>query len=274
MKLKEYWPSWKMARSIKNLSLASLKKTALDPLPVIVTLTSIPSRLATIHLTLRSLLNQSMKPEKIVLWLHHDLASELPASLVELQGEIFEIRYVDLTCSHRKLIHALDAFPNKTLVTSDDDLMYDHTWLERLYVEHQKFPADVITHECRKITRNGEGELLPYKQWPTIKEAGVVGMDLLPIGYGGVLYPPDCLMPQATDVKRFMQLAPQADDLWFKAMSFLKGTRVRRSSSPEPKPMPIIGSQKISLLKTNIREDGNRKQWQKIIDFFDIGTLQ
>lgn len=273
MKLKEYWPSWRMAQRIQRLPLAPLKQPAVEHLPVIVTLTSIPSRLATLHITIRSLLNQSSKPEKILLWLHHDLALQLPASLAELQGEVFEIRYVDLTCSHRKLIHSLDAFPCKVLVTSDDDLMYDRTWLERLYREHQKFPADVIAHECRRITRDDQGQLLPYKQWPTLKDAGVTGMDLLPIGYGGVLYPPDCLMPEATNVEQFMQLAPKADDLWFKAMSYLKGTLVRRSSAPEPKPMPVIGSQKISLLKTNVREDGNRKQWQALCEFFEIGSL-
>src|SRR5690554_6050266 len=147
-------------------------------------------RLAKLHLTIRSLLIQSVQPEKILLWLHHDLASQIPAALKDLQGDIFEIHYVDLTCSHRKLIHSLTAFPHKVIVTCDDDLMYNSSWLERLYLEHQKFPLDVIAHECRRITRDEQGELLPYKEWPTLNEPGIAGMDLLAIGYGGVLYPP------------------------------------------------------------------------------------
>src|SRR5690554_3503970 len=190
MKLKEYWPSWQRERQIKRLSLSELKIPAVKSVPVIVSLTSIPSRIAKLHLTIRSLLIQSVQPEKILLWLHHDLASQIPAALKDLQGDIFEIHYVDLTCSHRKLIHSLTAFPHKVIVTCDDDLMYNSSWLERLYLEHQKFPLDVIAHECRRITRDEQGELLPYKEWPTLNEPGIAGMDLLAIGYGGVLYPP------------------------------------------------------------------------------------
>ncbi|ADU65042.1 hypothetical protein Selin_0286 [Desulfurispirillum indicum S5] len=270
MKLKEYWPSFCAAWRLKRLPLEELMRFADQPLPIIVTLTSIPSRLNTLHLTLRSLLAQSMKPQKIVLWLHHDLEPQLPLSLSELQGEIFEIRYVDLTCSHRKLIYSLRIFPDQVLVTCDDDLLYHNTWLERLYNDHLRYPDAVIAHECRRITRTPEGELLPYKQWPTQTETGVCGMDLLPIGYGGVLYPPGALMQDVTDVDLFMKLAPKADDLWFKAMSFLKGTLVRRSSVPCPKPLPLIGTQKLSLRKTNVREDANRVQWEVLCDYFDI----
>lgn len=270
MKLKEYWPSFCTARRMKKLPLADLIRAVDRPLPVIVTLTSIASRLATLHLTIRSLLAQSVKPERVVLWLHHDLKLQVPESLVELQGNVFEIRYVDLNCSHCKLVHALEAFPDRILVTCDDDLIYDHTWLERLYRDHQRYPDDIISHECRKISYDADEQLLPYKQWPYLKQTGVSGMDLLLLGYSGVLYPPGSLMQQAVDVELFMQLAPKADDLWFKAMSFLKGTKVRRSTEPEPKPIPVIGSQKVSLLKTNVREDGNRIQWQALCDYFNI----
>ncbi|SFX09120.1 hypothetical protein [Marinospirillum alkaliphilum] len=205
-----------------------------------------------------------------MLWLHRDLEHSLPQSLVELQGEVFQIHYVDLTCSHRKLIHSLTAFPDRVLVTCDDDEIYEETWLERLYRDHLQFPGDVIAHECRRIAYGADGAPLPYRKWRTLTQAGAAGMDLLPIGYGGVLYPPGALMPEATDVDLFMRLAPKADDLWFKAMSFRKGTRVRRSRDPLPKPVGIIGSQWVSLQKTNVHEDANRLQWLAICEHFGI----
>lgn len=271
MKLKEYWPSFKTAWRLKRLKAEILCSDNVNTLPVIVTLTSIPSRLEILHITIRSLLNQSCKPEKIVLWLNNGLKGKLPDSLTKLICNRFEIRYVDLTCSHRKLIHSLVSFPDRILVTCDDDLMYDSTWLERLYKDHLIFPTAVIAHECRRITRNPvTGEFLPYTQWPTETKNGVSEDALVPIGYGGVLYPPGALLEEAIDVDKFMLLAPKADDLWFKAMSWLNGTPVRKSSQPKPKPTLIINSQNVSLLKTNVREDGNRKQWEALCQFYEI----
>jgi len=272
LKLKEYGPSWLRARHLKSLPVEELGRAVDDPLPVVVTLTSIPSRLQTLHLTIRSLLAQQRKPEKIILWLNYDLRDHLPDALTRLVGDIFEIRFEGLSCSHRKLIFALDAFPDRVLVTCDDDLMYPPDWLERLYSDHDAFPLDILAHECRRITRDAHGVLLPYRDWPTVSEPGISGPDVLAIGYGGVLYPPGCLAPEATDSPLFLRLAPKADDLWFKAMALRKGTVVRRTSRPGPKPLPIIGSQKVSLLKSNVRGDGNRSQWQALCDHFGLAV--
>ena len=238
-------------------------------LPVIVSLTSIPSRLDSLHLVIRSLLLQTCMPEKITLWLHHDLRSQIPKSLEQLIGERFEIHYVDLTCSHRKLVHSLERFPDKVIVTCDDDLMYSSTWLERLYQDHLAFSQDVIAHECREVRYNN-GDLAPYNEWVTQKQPGVTSTWMMPIGYGGVLYPPNALYKDVTRTDLYMTLAPRADDLWFKAMSYLHGTTTRRSRQPGKKPIPIAGSQKVSLKHTNVRENGNFEQWQAICAHYNI----
>lgn len=268
MKLKEYLPSLLESLRVRRLNRDELVQPVADPLPVVVSMTSIPARLGILHLTVRSLLNQTRKPEKIVLWLHRDLRGTLPESLSELEGPVFETRYVDLECPHRKLIHSIAAFPDRVVVTCDDDMIYDPTWLERLYADHRQFPHSIIAHECRRIARDEAGELLPYRRWPTVRVRGINGKALIPTGYAGVLYPPGALLPEALNVELFMRLAPTADDLWFKAMSLLNGTEVRRSSAPGPKPRLIIGSQRVSLMRTNVREDSNRQQWQAICNHF------
>src|SRR6187402_3471290 len=108
MKLKEMPRSCWRAWQLKRLSYQQLHSRTPIILPVIVSLTSIPSRLHIIHLTIRSLLNQESKPEKIILWLNDKLQQQLPKSLTSLMGDFFEIRFVELECSHRKLIHALE----------------------------------------------------------------------------------------------------------------------------------------------------------------------
>lgn len=271
MKLKEYIPAMKAAYKLKRISLQTLKAKTDKCLPIIVTLTSIPSRLGIIDLTIRSLLNQTNKPQKILLWLNEDLRHQIPKKLTELEGDIFEIRYQkELTCSHRKLIYSLLEFPETTLVTCDDDLIYSQSWLESLHKEHQQHPNSVIANECRMISYDTDGELLPYKQWKMQKDTNIADQKLLPIGYGGVLYPAHALHPDATNQELFLTLTPKADDLWFKMMSFLQGTEVRRASKPSPKPTPIAGSQKISLKKTNVRQDGNREQWQALCNHYNV----
>lgn len=272
MKLKEWWPSWCEARRLERLPLSDLTVQRSNTLPVIVSLTSIPSRLHVLPITVRSLLSQTQGPKKILLWLHHSLAQTLPRTLTELQSDIFEIRYVDLTCSHRKLIHTLQAFPDQLVVTCDDDLMYAPDWLAQLYGQHLLHPKAIMANECRQITCDENGDLLPYKKWPRLSHGASSDRILLPIGYAGVVYPSNALDDQVADVELFMKLAPKADDLWFRAMAYLKGTAVMHTGQPYTKAKPIIGSQKVSLLKTNVRQDGNRLQWQALCQHFDLNS--
>jgi len=270
LKVKEYplslYSSWRLLR----LSCCSLHEETADDLPVVVSLTSIPSRLKTLHLTIRSLLAQECKPEKIVLWLNDDLKNSLPETLVQLEGRRFEIRYSPLTCSHRKLIHSLEAFPDDVIVTCDDDSMYDAGWLGRLWVDHRKFPDSIITHRCRKITYGDNDTILPYAMWPIEREGGATYPELMPVGYGGVLYPPRSLMGDVCKSELFLKLTPKADDLWFKAMSFLQGTQVRKSLDPGMKPIPIIRTQGKALKNTNIKLDQNKMQWEALCRHYAI----
>ncbi len=270
MKLKELpgslWTAWKL----KRMALKDLNPPEKPEIPVIISLTSIPSRLGTLYLVIRSLLSQSYRAEKILLWLHKDLQSKIPTSLSLLVGDTFEIHYVDMTCSHRKLVHSLELYPGKIIVTCDDDLMYEATWLERLYQDHLRYPERIIAHECREIAYDNQGKLLNYDQWKTQTAPGVSSPWMMPIGYGGVLYPPGVLHKDVTRADLYLALAPRADDLWFKAMSYLNGTMTQRSQEPGQKPTPIAGSQKVSLKHTNVRETGNYEQWKAICNHYQI----
>ena len=270
MKLKEYPRSFIQALVLNLKSQYPLPLE--DDVECIVSLTSIPSRLKTLHLTIKSLLLQNYKSKKIILWLNDELKETVPQKLLKLQCDNFEIIYRDQYSSHRKLVFALQEFDQKVIVTCDDDLMYESTWLESLMQDHLVFPKDIIANQCREITVASDGGLLPYRQWPTTDRVNCSALNLLPIGYGGVLYPPGVLHPDVINDLLYMRLAPKADDLWFKAMGLLQGTRVRRSSDPGKKPLPIIGAKGSSLAQTNILQDGNRIQWQAICDHYQIKT--
>ena len=273
MKIKEFFPSLIRSLQLRRLKTARPDSDNRSASEAIVSLTSIPSRLRFLDLTIRSLMIQSVRPNKILLWLHEDLRGKEPKALRSLVGEMFSIHYSDLTCSHRKLIHTLELYPDAVIVTCDDDQLYPNDWLERLIEDHKRFPGEIIANECKLIACSADGETLPYKQWPGKVSAGFSDASLMPVGYGGVLYPPDSLLPVVTDSELFLKLAPKADDLWFKAMSYLKGTPCRKASKPSATPIPVIGTRQTTLAQSNVKLDQNRDQWDALRDYFQFTTV-
>ncbi|TLP80382.1 hypothetical protein [Maribacter sp. ACAM166] len=270
MKLKEIPLSIYNSVKLSLLSNKSLHAKSKEIIPVIVSLTSIPARLKTLHLTIKSILDQDVKPKKIILWLHHSLKNEIPNSLGTLENDLFQISYSELTCSHRKLIHSLKLFPEDIIITCDDDMMYRSNWLRLLYREHLNNRDTIIANQTRYIKYNAQGEILPYKNWVfengmTFNQAAVI-----PIGAEGVLYPPKKLSDITINTKLFLELTPKADDLWFKVMALLEGTTSVVAKNKAKTPIPIIGSQKHSLKKTNIGGDKNRSQWLALTHYFNI----
>ena len=270
MKLKEIPLSIYTSIKLSSLSVKSIISGSKEEIPVIVSLTSIPERLQTLHLTIRSILNQDVRPKKIILWLHESLKNKIPNKLSVLESDLFQIMYSDLTCSHRKLIHSLDLFPKDIIITCDDDMMYYSNWLQLLYKEHKVHPKDIIGNQTRYIRYTKEGEIQPYKNW--IYDNGITynKSAVIPIGAEGVLYPPKKLSDTTTNSKLFLALAPKADDLWFKAMALLNGTNSILAKNRAETPIPILGSQKYSLKKSNIGGDKNRDQWLALTQHFNI----
>lgn len=268
MKLKE-WPSslynsWRLSR----MKIEELIDRDVPELDAIVSLTSIPSRLETIHITLKSVLLQDCKPKKIVLWLHEDLEGKLPESLTSLTKGLLEIRYSKYTFSHRKLIHSVVDFPDEMIITVDDDIIYHPTTLSKLYEAAIKNPNKVTSHRGRNISFDNEGKVLPYPQWNYATKETADKNWFMPIGAFTVAYPPGVLSKQVTDVDTFMKITPKNDDPWFKVMVLLNGNNSVPSGYNLPEPIPISGTQKISLKKINVDRDYNRTQMENILNEF------
>jgi len=269
MKLKELPKSLWLEVKMRCLNSASLHQSSDSDVPLIVSIATYSLRLKLVHKTVRSILSQAHKPEKVVLWVPQEHKGQLPSSLIRLQGPKFEIRFTSYSSSHRKLVECIRHFPASLVVTCDDDLFYQHDFLFTLYQDHLSHPDQIIGYECRRAPLSDPDSFQPYKRWPYVKDLDLTGPDFLSVGYAGALFPPGVLDDKVTDESLFMELCPKADDLWFKAMAMLKGTQVRRASR-QNKPHPMLGSQQISLKKHNIEADANRAQWQKTLQYFGL----
>lgn len=198
---------------------------------VTVSLTSMPDRMKYLHLTLYSLLRQSFKPDRVVLWLAENQfpsrENEIPGAVLSLKKYGLEIRWYHDIKSYKKLIPGLKTFPDDIIVTADDDVFYDKEWLAKLYEGYIESPDCISFHRGARISFDQNGVMKPYVDWqeatPEHKESYLNFFT----GVGGVLYPPGSLDPEVVDENKFMELCPSGDDIWFWAMAVKNGTKIK-----------------------------------------------
>lgn len=270
---KELPPSIYHSLRLALLPRKKLLNLGREQLPVVVSLTSIPSRFKTLHLVIRSLFTQTHHPKKIVLWLNEEIRSEIPERILKLQGDLFEICYSPLNCSHRKLIHSLEKYPDDVIITCDDDMMYRKNWLSLLYKAHQLNPAHVIGNYTLYINHDDQGKPLPYGEWKYPTHGKINTKAIIPIGAWGVLYPPRALANAVLDIALFLKIAPKNDDLWFKTMALLNNTLSTEAEEKPDEPIPLIGSQKIALKRENKDNAFNDTVWKALSDHYDLARI-
>jgi len=243
--------------------------------PVVVSLTSHPRRLSTVFLAVESLLAQSFKPDRIVLWLSRTevAAGDIPNELRRQQQRGLEIRMVDenLSC-YKKLIHALEEFADCHIVTADDDLLLPRHWLRDLYRAHRRHPRAIAAHRGYWCSRRGARELRPYNLWPPAHAATAPSHDIFPTCGAGAWFPPRVFdaCARVTERALFMRLAPNADDVWYKSAALLADAPVVMAGLRSVT-FPLIfarGSQDKTLWQVNAR--ANDAHLKAVFDHFDL----
>jgi len=229
-----------LALAVKSIELSSQQKLATHTIvpasSLLISLTSYGARVQTVHHTILSLLCQSIRPQKIILWLAENEfnLSDLPKSLLGLQQNGLEIAFCPDIRSYKKLIPTLKAYPNKTIATFDDDVIYPVDHLEKLLMAHKAFPNAVICHRAHRMVKDNQGSFVDYLKWQFDIAERLPAKDIFPVGIGGVLYPAGCFDEEVLNEEAFMSLAPTADDLWFKMMAIKKDTLAKVIDEPMP----------------------------------------
>ena len=218
--------------------------------PVVVSLTSYPQRYETLGLTIKSLLLQSVRPEKLILWISHEDAKQLPRGVKVLAEHGLEIRHCEDMKSFKKIVPTMQAFPDSDIVTADDDIYYWPTWLEELVIAANEHPGDIIGHRVHEITTDENGGIRPYRQWNFLRNNTERSERNFATGIAGVFYPAGCFHPDVLDQTEFRRLCPDADDVWLYWMVRMNG-RFERHSGTRKQPIPWRGSQKSALWKSN-----------------------
>ena len=196
--------------------------------PVIISLTSVKSRYKDLPLTIYSLLNQSLKPDRIILWLADDEdLNDIPYEITQFIKNGLEIRFAKDIGPYTKSIYTFKEQKTSIIITADDDIFYPSTWLEKLYLSYISHPEDIHCHRCHRVKLDEQKHILPYEEWEKhVKEESANFNNFL-TGVGGVLYPPNCFSNEAFREEVFLKNAPKADDIWFWSMALVHNRKVR-----------------------------------------------
>ncbi|MDR2693205.1 MAG: hypothetical protein LBB74_03210 [Chitinispirillales bacterium] len=248
---------------------------------LVVSLTSFPQRIAEVKYAVYSLLTQTVRPEKIILWLAEsqfpDKEPDLPDELPALKKYGFDICWCEDLRSYKKLIPALERFPNHFIATADDDIYYNKKWLARLWESHLKNPDCVICHAAKTVEFGADGAVIPFTEWKRNTKDGRRPRLNVQLGAGGVLYHKKYLHEDVCRKELFTRLAPYADDLWFYFMALLRGTpvRVAENSCAGVKyvnPYREYGFEDgYTLLTDNVNNGGNDRQFKNLIEHYKSG---
>lgn len=227
--------------------------------PLVVSLTSYPPRFGTLAPTLRGILAQSVRPDATILWLADGDADRLPPEVLDLRAKGLEVRETRDLRSYKKIVPALLAFPEATIVTADDDLHYEGGWLAALVEAAQTAPPggppDVICRRAHRMILR-DGQPLPYREWEWSLRRPERNPLVFPTGVTGVLYPPGSLHEEVTCEDLFRDLCPTADDVWLWWMHRLAGATASKIGG-RPRLLEWPGSQEVNLRQANLREPGN-----------------
>lgn len=188
---------------------------------IIISLTTYGTRAYSVYLTITSLIHQTIKANKIILWLSETEFNDksIPLTLKKLKEYGLEIHYCDDIKSYKKIIPTLSLYPKSDIITVDDDIIYPVDFIEKLISAHLNNPNKVCFTRGCKITFGKNGEILPYEKWKNPTNAQ--SMLNIPTGVGGILYPENCFHHDVTKKNIFMDICPNADDLWLRMMCFI-----------------------------------------------------
>lgn len=244
---------------------------------IIISLTSYPKRMYDIHYTIYSLLNQTIKPKKIILWLSQE---QFPNRESDLGENILNLRKFGLTIkfiegdikSYKKLIPALKEYPENIIITVDDDIYYENDCIEKLYNTYLETGSKYITANRCHLIKLQNNQISRYKNWEkniNREEASYLNFFT---GAGAVLYPPNSLHNDILKEELFTTLAPNADDIWFWAMGVLKDTKIKIPQNSYKKliytnPIRELGLNDDGTLFTTNKTD-NDTQMQNILKIY------
>lgn len=202
-------------------------------LPVYLSLTSYGRRLEEVHHSIQSILNNTMKPNKILLTVYKDdvekaLNNNTLIDWIEKDIVTLLIAPENLK-NHLKYWYAMRSFSDYPLITVDDDVEYPKNLVIKLYDAWKTNPSMVSACGIKEADFNK-----PINDWilRPVSDSHAPSLNLYAEGIDGVIYPPhfgNFLSPWMSIIKNKEELLKN-DDLvlhWIKHKNNIKTAQVK-----------------------------------------------
>ena len=237
---------------------------------VIVSLTTYSKRFYEVYLTIESIMQGTVKPNRIILWLADDMKNlPLPVAMQRQVERGLEIGYTKDIRSFKKLIPTLKKYPESIIITIDDDVLYEYDLVENMVNAYNANPNHVHGGRLRCFNLDKQGMPEDYRKWTEVCNVGEASPRNMCIGVGGVLYPPHCFTDEVFNETVFMDLCPRADDIWFWCMANMNGYSAAKIFTHSQRGVDFLTNpdvQDIALTRTNLagRSENNQQLYRVI----------
>jgi hypothetical protein len=260
-----YWQlfkflKWSLPIYYSNMSIHKLKTS--------------PESDIVVHLTIKSILNQTCPPKSVLLWLANeqfpDGENKLPIELLNLKKKGLKIEFCDDLKSHKKYFYAFQKFSENRIVTIDDDVFYPNDMLKILKYYSDIYPEEIIANRIREIAYV-DSKIIPYRKWKINQiRNSMPSKSYMPTGVGGVLYKASFFSNSLYSKESIKMLCLNADDVWLKANSLHNNKKVVFTCNYFNELIEVKGSQVESLYSQNVFKADNDIQIQEVFDLFSI----
>ena len=197
--------------------------------PVIVSLTSNENNFDDLELSLYSILTQTVRPDRLILWLsdEYNLLC-LPYNITKYIKNGLEIKFVKDLGSYTNIIYPLKQFPKAINVIANDCVYYAKDWLMKLYHSYIANPREIHTHVAHRIAIDTISKIpQPYKDWQKcINKENAEYAHFAKID-GGILYPPLCFSNEVFRDDIFLKNNITNPEIWLWAMGILSNKKIR-----------------------------------------------
>ncbi|KAG4083689.1 hypothetical protein H8356DRAFT_1064608 [Neocallimastix lanati (nom. inval.)] len=257
--------------NIENEILSSINERIIEYIPeyksksierqkkLIVSITSYKQRFKKLHLVLESIFNNSLKPYKVILTIYKGdyeyLTEEIMNMVNEKRLELIETE-IDFK-PHKKYFDVMKKYKDYAIITIDDDVIYTSDLIESMYKSYMKYPNCVhgrVVHKYQMI--RGSNEIAPYRKWKKRYTNEInPSYDLLAVGIGGILYPPDILNISDFNINEIFKCIT-ADDIYLKYLEIKKNIKtvwVPYKTFYWEKELRDDETQKYALYKNNMK---------------------
>lgn len=237
---------------------------------IIATLTTYPARIDCVHLAIKSIMLQTYKPDRIILWLADSQfpGRVLPKELTDLEAYGLEILWMHDLHSNKKFFYpVINQKEDELVITFDDDIIYSTKTIERLMKTHKKFPDCMVCERAQAYDASN-----PYQpgRWLTLSDVGVSkpSYSLNPSPGGGCLIPYGLFWEDVCNEEKINTLAHHHDDVWFMFMCVQNKRKIIKTRKYHKTFSVITDSQVEAIAMDNIQNNSNLQVVKRLSEVY------